>query len=297
MVLKRYNTCFLLEDDSASESVPASGAVSASDFSASGNASASGGSSASCGAFANAPKKLLVDAGGGNEILVRLDKLGVSIRDIGAMFVTHSHTDHILGTPWVIRAVITEILENGYDGNFTVCSFKETLSHVRQICEMSLGKKMTKLFDDKIIFREITDGEEINLAGFDLKCFDICSTKMKQFGFVLPLAGGGKLCFPGEEPLKPECEHFAENADWLFSEAYCLFADAEKYQPYKRSHVTSLDAAKMAERLGAKNLVIYHTADYGDDRKELMTREAKTVYGGNVFVPDDMETIQIKVKG
>lgn len=271
MVLKRYNTCFLLEKD---------GAQNVAD------------SLCECAALVPA-KKLLVDAGGGNEILVRLDKLDINICDVGAMFVTHSHTDHILGTPWVIRAVATEILENGYDGNFIVCSFKETLCHVREICEMTLGKKMTKLFDDKIIFREISDGEKINLAGFDLECFDICSTKMKQFGFVLPLARGKTLCFSGEEPLKPECERFAKNVEWLFSESYCLFADAEKYEPYKRSHVTSLDAAKMAERLGAKNLVIYHTVDYGDDRKEMMTREAKSAYSGNVFVPDDMETIYL----
>ena len=49
MVLKRYNTCFLLEQDD---------------------------------------NKLLVDAGGGNEVLVRLDKLGVPVTAIGGMFVT-----------------------------------------------------------------------------------------------------------------------------------------------------------------------------------------------------------------
>ena len=75
MVLKRYNTCFLLEQDS---------------------------------------NRLLVDAGGGNEVLVRLDKLGVPITSIGGMFVTHSHSDHILGTPWVIRAVGTAMAEQGY---------------------------------------------------------------------------------------------------------------------------------------------------------------------------------------
>ena len=42
-----------------------------------------------------------------------------------------------------------------------------------------------------------------------------------------------------------------------------------------------------------KNLVLYHTEDYGPDRKERMTREAKTVYSGNVFVPEDMESIEL----
>ena len=136
LVLKRYNTCFLMEEGD---------------------------------------RKLLVDAGGGNEILVRLDKLGVKITDIGGMFVSHSHTDHILGTPWVIRAVGTAMTEQGYEGNFTVAACKETLGHVRSICEMTLGKKFTKLFDSRIFFREVSDGEEIDLAGFRLHCFDIGS--------------------------------------------------------------------------------------------------------------------------
>lgn len=254
MVLKRYNTCFLLEDGDS---------------------------------------KLLVDAGGGNEVLRRLDQMGVSIRDIGGMYVTHSHSDHILGTPWIIRAVGTELGETDWKGTFTIAACKETLAQVRAISEMILGKKMTKWFDKNIIFKEVEDGEQMNLAGFDITCFDIGSTKMKQFGFQLELGDGRQVCFPGDEPLKEAGEHYAKDVEWLFSEAYCLYADREKYQPYKRSHVTSLDAAQMAERLGAKNLVIYHTEDYGDDRKELMTAEAKSAYNGNVYVPDDMECIEL----
>ena len=254
MVLKRYNTCFLLEEGQ---------------------------------------NKLLVDAGGGNEILVRLAKLGVSIQDIGGMYVTHSHSDHILGTPWVIRAVGTAIAEQGYTGTFTVAAHKETLTHVRSICEMILGKKMTKYFDSQILFQEVTDGERIRLAGFDLQCFDIGSKKMRQFGFSLTLPQGGTVCFAGDEPVKPETEGYARGAKWLFSEAYCLYADRDRYQPYQRSHVTSLDAARLAQRLGVENLVIYHTEDYGGDRKALMTAEAATEYTGNVFVPEDMETIEL----
>lgn len=251
LVLKRYNTCFLMEEGD---------------------------------------KKLLVDAGGGNEILVRLDKLGISVQQLGGMFVTHSHSDHILGTPWVIRAVATAMAEQGYTGTFTVAGCAQTIGHVRSICEMILGKKMVKYFDSQILFRIVEDGEEIELAGFRLKCFDIGSKKMQQFGFCTELADG-RLCFAGDEPVKECTEQYAMDAKWLFSEAYCLYADRERYQPYQRSHVTSLDAAQLAQRLKVENLVIYHTEDYGMERKALMTAEAKTAFDGNVFVPEDLETI------
>lgn len=255
MVTKRYNTCFLLED---------------------GN------------------RKLLVDAGGGNEILVRLEKLGVPVTALGGMFVTHSHTDHILGTPWIIRAVATAMAEDGYTGTFTVAACKETLEHVRTICQMILGKKMTRYFDNQILFREVTDGEDLELAGFQLTAFDIGSQKMKQFGFQLHLPGGQELCFAGDEPVKPTTERYAQGAKWLFAEAYCLFEDRDAYQPYQRSHVTSLDTARLAQQLNVENLVIYHTVDYVEDRRQRMTQEAQSLYTGNVFVPEDMESISLE---
>ena len=254
LVLKRYNTCFLLEDGD---------------------------------------NRLLVDAGGGNEILVRLDRLNVPVTSLGAMFVTHSHSDHILGTPWVIRAVATAMEEAGYTGTFTVAGDSQTLRDVRTICEMILGKKLTKYFDSQILFREVVDGERLTLAGFPITAFDIGSKKMRQFGFQLELPEGERLCFAGDEPVKPSTEKYARNAKWLFSEAYCLYADRDVYKPYQRSHVTSLDAARLAQEMNAANMVIYHTEDYGPDRKERMTQEARTAYTGNIFVPEDMETIAL----
>ena len=44
---------------------------------------------------------LLVDAGGGNGILGQLEKAGIAISEIHDMFVTHAHTDHILGAVWM----------------------------------------------------------------------------------------------------------------------------------------------------------------------------------------------------
>ncbi|MDY3771416.1 MAG: MBL fold metallo-hydrolase [Candidatus Faecousia sp.] len=254
LVLKRYNTCFLLKDGE---------------------------------------NRLLVDAGGGNEIPVRLDRLNVPVTSLGGMFVTHSHSDHILGTPWVIRAVATAMAEEGYTGTFTVAGCTQTLQDVRAICHMILGGKLTKYFDSQILFREVADGEELTLAGFRLTAFDIGSKKMRQFGFQLELPEGERLCFAGDEPVKPSTEKYARNAKWLFSEAYCLYEDRDVYKPYQRSHVTSLDAARLAQEMQVSNMVIYHTADYGPDRRDRMTREARTAFDGNIFVPEDMETIEL----
>jgi len=50
-----------------------------------------------CFALKNDDDVFLVDAGGGNGILTQLKKADIAITDIHNMFVTHAHTDHILG--------------------------------------------------------------------------------------------------------------------------------------------------------------------------------------------------------
>ena len=57
---------------------------------------------------------LLVDAGGGNGILVQLEKAAIAIERIHDMFVTHAHTDHILGAVWVIRMVAQRMQSGKY---------------------------------------------------------------------------------------------------------------------------------------------------------------------------------------
>ena len=85
-----------------------------------------------------------------------------------------------------------------------------------------------------------------------------------------------------------------EGADWLLSEAFCLYEDRERFQPYEKNHSTVLDAARLAEELNVKNLILYHTEDKTlESRHERYTAEAESVFHGRVFVPDDLEWIEL----
>lgn len=46
---------------------------------------------------------LLVDAGGGNGILTQMERAGIAYDSIHHLFVTHAHTDHLLGCVWMMR--------------------------------------------------------------------------------------------------------------------------------------------------------------------------------------------------
>ena len=125
--------------------------------------------------------------------------------------------------------------------------------------------------------------------------FDIHSTKEKQFGFRVLLSKGKVLVCLGAEPYNERSKPFLENADWLLSEAFCLYADRDRYKPYEKHHSTARDAAVLAGQLGVPNLVLYHTEDRSlSTRKVRYTEEAESVFNGHVFVPDDLETIVVE---
>lgn len=60
---------------------------------------------------------LLVDAGGGNGILSQLEKTKIALSDLHDMFITHAHTDHILGAVWIVRMVIHCMKDKEYNSH------------------------------------------------------------------------------------------------------------------------------------------------------------------------------------
>ena len=79
---------------------------------------------------------LLVDGGGGNGILNQLEKVDVPIDSIHDMFVTHVHTDHILGAVWMIRIIAQRASNGHYSGTFRVYGHDKVLMVLEQICRM-----------------------------------------------------------------------------------------------------------------------------------------------------------------
>ena len=234
----------------------------------------------------------LTDAGGGNTILRQLELTGFDYQKCHHMFVTHGHTDHVLGVIWVMRKVAGLMNKGKYEGTFHIYCHEVVMDMLLTITKMTLKKKDLARIGDGIEIHEVTDGESVELPFAKLTAFDICSTKAKQFGYVLDYPDGLRLTCLGDEPFNEHDKAYAEHADWLLSEAFCKYADRDRFKPYEKNHSTVKEASELAETLGAKNLVLYHTEDKTiATRKADYTAEAKAYYHGNIFVPDDLETI------
>lgn len=237
---------------------------------------------------------LMVDAGGGNGIFRQLYKAHLQFEDIRHLFVTHAHTDHILGVIWLIRKISPLINKGRYKAPFTIYCHDGVKHAIEVMCSLLLPRKIGSAVGDTIILREVTDGETVEIDDMKVTFFDICSTKLKQFGFKAVLPSGKTVVCLGDEPYSTHEKPYAEGADWLLCEAFCLYNDRATFRPYEKNHSTALDAGKLAGELGVKNLLLYHTEDTNlSQRKATYTVEAKSVFDGNVCVPDDLEVIDL----
>ena len=247
-----------------------------------------------CFALGNGEEFLLVDAGGGNGILRQAELAKLEFSRMHDLFVTHAHTDHVLGVLWVVRVVSDLMNQERYTGDLNVWVHDQCKELLEPLCRATFGPKQARNLGTRIHFRLMEDGTEFAAAGMKITAFDIGSHKTKQFGFRAVLPGGKCLVCLGDEPCHAPCREMVRDCDWLLTEAFCCYEDRERFHPYEKFHSTVLDAARIARELNVRNLVLYHTEDKTlDTRKQRYTAEAASVYGGRIEVPDDLEILEI----
>lgn len=243
----------------------------------------------------NRNEKLLVDTGGGNGILSQLERANVDLGEIHDIFISHKHTDHILGILWIIRKLEFNYIRHGkYKGKLTIYCHSELEEIIRGLCQLTLKQRFIDLFDNIIIFKTITDKEIVNIIGYDIKMLDIQGKTTIQYGFKTTLNNGKTFIFLGDETLNENLYDEVKNVDYMCHDADCLGSEAEKYTPEKFKHSTSKQAAEFAEKLNAKTLILWHTKDYMlENRQQRFFEDTKKYFKGNVIVPNDLDIIEL----
>ncbi|MEG0215566.1 MAG: MBL fold metallo-hydrolase [Hungatella sp.] len=236
----------------------------------------------------------MVDTGGGNGILRILEDMKVEIRDIHHIFITHEHTDHILGIVWMVRVIATQMKKGHYDGDLKIYCHEGLVEPITTICRLTLQGKFFQMIGDRIHLIPVSDGECRTILNYPVTFFDIHSTKAKQYGFTTLLEDGTRLTCAGDEPYNSDCATYVEGSDWLLHEAFCLYSQRDTFQPYEKHHSTVKDACELAEQLHIPNLVLWHTEDKSyNRRKHLYLTEGSAYYHGNLLVPDDEEILTL----
>ena len=247
-----------------------------------------------CFVLTGTGRRLLVDGGGGSGLLAQMERARIDPRTIEEVFVTHKHIDHLLGVLWLMRAQSYLIMAGFLRNGVRIYAHDQVVGLLHSMAHDLLNPREAAMVGNAIQLVEVHDGETRGLMGHQTTFFDIRSSKAKQFGFAMDLGDERTLCCCGDESLTAAGEPYARGAHWLLHEAFCLESEASVFRPHEKHHATVASAAATAERLGVANLLLYHTEDtHYDCRKQLYEAEARQHFSGNVFVPYDLESLEL----
>jgi len=202
-VTDRYNTCFIVEQEDHS---------------------------------------LLVDCGGGHEILRQFKENDINIEKIDAIFISHSHADHLLGFPFLFREMILS------KKKMKILCSQQVRKIVQELVAFDLGEK-AKAHLHLLLFQEI-DIEQKYLH------YEFFPVEERQYGFILH--ANQKISFTGDCPVTVHTINRIKRCDMLIQEAFCSESGKIKMTGH---HSTIEEAIKIFRKVKAKKMIIIHSME------------------------------------
>lgn len=211
---------------------------------------------------------------------------------INHLYMTHCHSDHILGIAHVLRVTKQRPLQ-------LYCT-EDLESRISVLMEIIWkGAYYSDLKNNwNICINYISQWTDIAIWNRTISPINLFSSKVEQHGFMLTQEHK-KLVFFGDEAIdilnRKDLDQYVW-ADWLLCEAFCSDEDKELKKPYEKQHITAKDAGNIATVLKAKNLIISHIADYTNNRKDQLVelqQDASTSFSGPIIVPHDNDTLDL----
>ena len=246
-----------------------------------------------CFVIQNDTGNFLVDTGGGIEIIKRLKQVNIDYKSLRHIFISHSHTDHILGIFWLFKRISRDAMHGLITEKINLYCNDVVYESIKGVAKFILPDKLMDAIYNVVNFVVLKDGDTHNINGIDYTFFDVHAKGTKLFGFECVL-NNKKLAFLGDETLNPDLYDKINGFDYVMHEAFCLDSEENIFHAYEKHHSTTKSVSEIMNTLNIKNLILYHTEDtHVENRKELYTNEAQTYFKGKVIVPNDLEVIEI----
>ena len=241
---------------------------------------------------------LLFDAGRG--CLQRLSQINVSYDKINALFLTHLHSDHIVGLPdlwltgWIITKRPTPLKVFGPAGTNNMIEYLQK-AYAFDI-KMRIEDDKVPEEGSKILVNEIQQGIVYENHGVKVIAFEV------DHGYVKPAFGyrieynGHSVVLSGDTRYSENLIKFAKGTDLLIHEVAIapdtLSKSDPKYHIFAH-HITVEQAAKVFNEVKPKLAAYSHIVKlYGRNEEDLLKR-TKANYSGPFVIGEDLMSFSI----
>lgn len=247
-----------------------------------------------CFVIQNQKGNFLIDTGGSIEIYRRLKKTGIDLFSLKHIFISHNHTDHILGLIWLFKKLGIFAIKGEIKEKINIYCNDVVYESIIGVSKYILPEKLLNGILNVTEFHILENNQQIEINDVNYTFFDIEARGTKQFGFECVL-DEKKLVFLGDEPLNNNLSERVRNSDYVMHEAFCLDSEEHIFNAKLKNHSTVKSTCIVMNKLNIKNLILYHTEEtHKETKKELYTAEGKEYFNGNIIVPNDMEIINIQ---
>ncbi len=246
-------------------------------------------------------EKFIFDAGRG--AMQRLHQLGIPFADVTGLFLTHHHSDHVvgfvdlwltgwIGRPWGMRT--TPLRVWGPEGTKQMMEHLPKAFHVDiRVRSHSYPIEGVKLLADGINEGMIYDRNGVRVFAFEV---DHGGEDLPAFGYRIHHRGRS-VVLSGDTTFNENLIRHALGADLIVHEvtaaAGAAAENTENLKRIARNHTTPDQAGIVFSRVQPKLAVYNHLLLFGEARAEDLIPLTRSSYSGPLVVGEDLMQFHI----
>jgi ribonuclease Z len=247
-------------------------------------------------------EKFIFDAGRG--AMQRLHQLGIPFGDITGVFLTHHHSDHVvgfvdlwltgwIGRPWGMRK--TPLRVWGPEGTKRMMEHLPQAFHVDiRVRSRSYPTEGVKLEADGVNEGMVYDRNGVRIMAFEV---DHGGEDLPAFGYRVNYRGFS-VTLSGDTTFNENLIRYAEGSDLLVHEVTAAAGSAAEgaaqLARISRNHTTPAQAAEVFNRARPRLAVYNHLLLFGGAKPSDLVPMTRNGYTGPLEVGEDLMRIDIR---